>query len=131
MNKKVKKIWLVALKSGKYTQAKGRLRRRTWMGEDSFCCLGVLCDLSITHLNTSSRWADTRGQLGSEGTLASRVFKFNDEGSGVVGRLPGEVRKWAGLTIDNAHGLSTINDRAGTPENENFAEVIESIESTL
>ena len=32
--------WLAALRSGKYVQGKGRLRE-----DDSFCCLGVLCDV--------------------------------------------------------------------------------------
>jgi len=32
--------WIDALKSGKYKQGEGRLRR-----DDRFCCLGVLCDL--------------------------------------------------------------------------------------
>ena len=49
MNKQVKRLWLDALKSRKYPQGKGRLKRG-----DSFCCLGVLCELSILHHNTSS-----------------------------------------------------------------------------
>lgn len=35
--------WLTALRSGKYSQTTGRLRKA-----DSFCCLGVLCDISKT-----------------------------------------------------------------------------------
>jgi len=34
------RIWIDALRSGKYEQTQRQLRR-----EDSFCCLGVLCDL--------------------------------------------------------------------------------------
>ena len=41
MNKELKDKWIAALRSGKYKQAKKRLRT----GEDSFCCLGVLCDV--------------------------------------------------------------------------------------
>ena len=40
MDKKIKKKWLKALRSGKYKQGMGTLRI-----EDRFCCLGVLCDL--------------------------------------------------------------------------------------
>lgn len=34
--------WIAALRSGKYGQTKGRLKR----GENYFCCLGVACDIS-------------------------------------------------------------------------------------
>lgn len=40
MNKTVKKKWLKALRSGKYTQAKHQLK-----SGDGYCCLGVLTDL--------------------------------------------------------------------------------------
>ena len=36
----LKERWIEALESGKYTQGRGQLRL-----QDSFCCLGVLCDL--------------------------------------------------------------------------------------
>lgn len=38
MNKKLKKEWIKALRSGKYKQARGKLR----VGR-AYCCLGVLC----------------------------------------------------------------------------------------
>ncbi len=41
MDKDVKAKWLVALRSGKYAQGRGRLRNP----DNSFCCLGVLCDI--------------------------------------------------------------------------------------
>jgi hypothetical protein len=40
MDEKVKAKWLEALRSGKYKQGRQGLRK-----VDSFCCLGVLCDL--------------------------------------------------------------------------------------
>lgn len=40
MDKKIKKVWVKALKSGEYTQASGSLKDGDW-----FCCLGVLCDI--------------------------------------------------------------------------------------
>ena len=42
LNPEIKKKWLTALKSGNYKQGTGKLRRR----DNSFCCLGVLCDIS-------------------------------------------------------------------------------------
>lgn len=40
MNKEVARKWVEALRSGEYEQTQLRLRRG-----DSYCCLGVLCDL--------------------------------------------------------------------------------------
>ena len=120
MNKEVKKIWLDALKSGKYKQSKGRLRRG-----DGYCCLGVLCDLSIIHHHNTSRWAD----MEEKNVLGGKEFKFADEGQGMAGMPPYEVKRWAGLTTTDTLNLSALND--STPENGNFVEVIKRIESTL
>ena len=37
-----------ALRSGRYTQGQGCLRFSLSEGEDVFCCLGVLCDITNT-----------------------------------------------------------------------------------
>lgn len=44
MDKDLKQKWLEALRSGKYKQGTGFLRRGQG-GSDKFCCLGVLCDI--------------------------------------------------------------------------------------
>ena len=44
MNKKVKKLWLKALRSGEYEQGREYLVT-TSNTYDKFCCLGVLCDI--------------------------------------------------------------------------------------
>jgi hypothetical protein len=54
--------WTAALRSGKYKQAQGRLRRG-----DSFCCLGVACDVY-----DPSKW-DRHLYLGRGGTLPVEV----------------------------------------------------------
>ena len=41
MNQEIKQKWVEALRSGKYKQTTYVLRR-----EDSYCCLGVLCDIA-------------------------------------------------------------------------------------
>jgi hypothetical protein len=41
----IRDTWLPALRSGRYTQGKGRLRQNV-DGIDQFCCLGVACDLT-------------------------------------------------------------------------------------
>jgi hypothetical protein len=42
MNPVAKELWLAALRSGEYTQGRGQLRI-----DDTFCCLGVLCEVAI------------------------------------------------------------------------------------
>lgn len=42
MNKAIKQKWVKALRSGRYTQGRGRLERIV-DGERHNCCLGVLC----------------------------------------------------------------------------------------
>ena len=44
MDKKTKKQWVAALRSGEYEQGTSWLRREK-NGTEQFCCLGVLCDL--------------------------------------------------------------------------------------
>ena len=51
----VKKKWLEALRSGSYQQGKQRLRVTT-DNSDSFCCLGVLCDIT-----DNTRWMPVFG----------------------------------------------------------------------
>lgn len=40
MNQEIKQKWVEALRSGKYKQGQGYLRKG-----NNYCCLGVLCDL--------------------------------------------------------------------------------------
>lgn len=42
MNKEIKEKWVAALRSGKYTQSKQKLKTKY-----GYCCLGVLCDLAV------------------------------------------------------------------------------------
>lgn len=42
MNKQVLNLWVNALRSGEYEQGQGAL-----FYENTYCCLGVLCDLAI------------------------------------------------------------------------------------
>jgi len=56
--KSVYNIWIKALRSGKYEQTNGRLKTPAIHSEeyDSFCCLGVLCDLAAT--DGGEEWTD-------------------------------------------------------------------------
>lgn len=48
------KKWLAALRSGKYRQGYGHLRKN-----DRFCCLGVACDIFQDHLDVRAYNYDT------------------------------------------------------------------------
>jgi hypothetical protein len=58
MDTEMKTKWVAALRSGDYQQGKSRLRKVELDGSESYCCLGVLCDIV-----DSSNWtlAPTRG----------------------------------------------------------------------
>lgn len=46
MKKEIADKWVSALRSGKYRQSKNVLKRRNKIGDDSYCCLGVLCEVT-------------------------------------------------------------------------------------
>lgn len=118
MNPEIKAKWLEALESGEYPKGKGGLRRPgKGAGGDTFCCLGVLCDLYAKE--TGHEWVDMPGYY--------RVFL----GSDVF--LPDEVVQWAeiyGIQNDaNAYTqgeLAYLNDYS-----EDFTEVIDYIKHKL
>lgn len=73
-----KRIWIEALRSGKYTQCSGRLHLKG----DGFCCLGVLCDLK-----DSSYW-------GPEGAGDDTTCWWNKS----AWYPPISVQVWVGIT---------------------------------
>jgi hypothetical protein len=116
-------IWVDALKSGKYPQAKYRL---TLLKKDQsligHCCLGVACELAIQDgVQISIRTTDAN--LGEkEGEILAKEYEGN------FGLLPTKVQKWLGLAY-RAGGfgfssLAQLNDSGKT-----FAEIAAVIES--
>lgn len=77
MNKRIKKLWIKALRSGKYKQGKNALHP----SPDTFCCLGVLCDLYRKH-EKGIEWEGDGGEAYFDGEDAA---------------LPPSVREWAGI----------------------------------
>ena len=84
MNDDVKTKWVTALRSGKYQQTQGRLRAGDGQ---SFCCLGVLCDLYVKA---------TPGVLWDGYYSGGKLL-------GESNYLPKEVIEWAGLPIRGTH----------------------------
>lgn len=120
----VKARWVAALRSGEYTQTQGALRRG-----DSFCCLGVLCDLYAKdgHAEWQKGFDQRYMMLGNSGLI------------------PDAVNDWAGLPYDSmghvkvkigryAHSLPQFNDGSGDNEPiqaRTFAEIADAIEAQL
>ena len=83
MIKEIKEKWLAALRSGEYKQGRKVLRN---IENNTFCCLGVLCDLHSKE--TGEKW------------IAGGDFRFEGSYSylGTHTCLPDGVMIWAGFT---------------------------------
>lgn len=93
MKKEIKKLWLDALRSGKYKQTLGELRSG-YDDEKKYCCLGVLTD--ICRIKTKKSWLS--------------LLDITEE------ILSHQVTKWAGLDspdpevrINKKEGISVKN----------------------
>jgi len=112
MNPDIKARWVAALKSGDYTQGQGRLHATSANGTNSFCCLGVLCDLA----NKENIVSTVEAYATSDGV--SMIYDDNESW------LPDCVAEWAGLdhhksiVIDNMKvsysRLAELNDYGAT-----------------
>ena len=110
MKQQAYKLWLEALRSGKYKQAKGALRKG-----NRFCCLGVLCDIHRKVVEPKTKWKKELRELGDG------RYSYNNE----RGILPDNVLKWAGLTRSEVK-LDTLVEMNDSGEGFNkIADVIE------
>ena len=97
MNKELKEKWLTALRSGEYAQGNGALRK-PGDAKDSFCCLGVLCDIY-----DPSGWYH-----GShEGAAVTYGFGLHER---VTTVLPHTIMARAGLGSSGYFRVSTMPD---------------------
>ena len=80
MNKRIKKLWIKALRGGEYKQARGCLRTKS-----GHCCLGVLTDI-YRKIEHKGRWRRDDEWM---------AFIVDDETAEVT--LPNTVVEWAGL----------------------------------
>lgn len=58
MNKRIKRLWVRALRSGKYKQGDSKLRQKR-DGQILHCCLGVLEEIHV--METGKRFSGGRG----------------------------------------------------------------------
>lgn len=113
MKKDVADKWAAALRSGEYKQGTMRLHTRS---TDSYCCLGVLCELAAKEIPI-----EIAEGCGSYGKCYELEYTSP----------PAKVRKWAGLLTDegsffapNFSSLMELNDSEGRTFTE-IADVIE------
>lgn len=98
MNTRVKQKWVEALRSKTYKQGKYRLR----CINDSYCCLGVLCDLYLK---------EKGGEWQEDKTDMIPCYSFQE----CSAMLPNKVMEWAGLNnvdpvVYSDVRISRIND---------------------
>jgi len=100
MNERVAHLWADALDSGEYRQGTGRLRKMD--DGESYCCLGVLCELHrretkngewVHCLDDSWNYRDSSGCWSGE-------------------QLTPLVREWAGLHTDSPEIPAAIPSEA-------------------
>lgn len=117
----VKTAWLAALRSGDYKQTSGMLQSE----DGSFCCLGVLCDLSSQGSWSQMGDSDELRYMSQGGTPHKSVMEYAFENFGDPG-VDGDncVRVWAprGTTVT----LASLNDGGAS-----FTEIACNIEEQL
>lgn len=117
MNKRIKQMWVGALRSGEFEQTWGALARRDSLGL-CYCALGVLCELYRRDVGDNAPW---------EKDEYENKFRF----LGYDSTLPPLVREWAGLDAEDPavqmrgglSSVSQINDIEGLSFNEIATEI--------
>jgi hypothetical protein len=115
MDPEAKRLWVDALRSGKYPQGFDALLKN----KNGYCCLGVLSEIYP-------------GALNKEVLLVNETCKFGDE----VSLLPSEVARWAGFSTDNPVIAKTDNSLiCASTANDilkmTFEEIADAIEENL
>lgn len=111
MDKQIKKLWVDALRSGEYRQARYRLRTR----QNGFCCLGVLCNIHAQHFPETAAKNPQGLYFGEEGILPSIVTRW--------ARLDHITVQYRG----ESHSLADLNDNKRL----NFNQIADIIEEQL
>jgi hypothetical protein len=74
MNAEIKTLWVAALRSGEYKQGERRLRDPE---TNTFCCLGVLCNLHAqAHPEIAAKQTAPGSYMGKKGFPHTEVFEW-------------------------------------------------------
>ena len=114
----VMKRWVKALRSGDYAQTTGTLNRIKPDLSESFCCLGVLCDVELKRggfkiITNSLRNANPHCE-------DETYVAYN----GQSGSLATDIRETSGIKNPTLNKLINLNDSA----KKNFKEIADFIE---
>lgn len=102
MKKLVKDALLDALVSGEYNHTRYHLHKN----DESFCVIGVLCDLYIQDDHPEASWKTPN--------FTSESVFFHDGRRYHGGFSPHRIEQWAGLTANESSELMAVSD-ASTP----------------
>lgn len=112
MKTEIKDEWLIALRSGKYKQATGKLK-----SSDGFCCLGVLCEAILAPKEIVKHYA---------------VSAFIDKANYPMSvTLSPETRNEIELSLADSEILMGMNDGSGGFDKRTFYEIAGWIEKNL
>ena len=124
MNEEVKKLWVEALRSGKFVKGTGQLLTVTADGKKCHCALGVLCEVYLEQ-NPHSNFEFGRG---------GQDFGFIDEADVKKGPsfFNASVYHWAGVPVNSDfevddRAIWILNDR----NNITFEDLAKAIEEQL
>ena len=110
MKKNVAKIWVKALRSGKYKQGENYLKQFNSKGQPRHCCLGVLCELYNDTMKKNHKRTISVEECNNEPALDHGYVKFGNKD----GSLPNIVRKWAGIKNEMGTFSYIAKDAYGT-----------------
>ena len=114
MNKRIKKKWLAALRSGEYAKGQDTMCAVNIDGEHQFCCLGVLANIYCEEKGES--FDDLFGHP-----------PYDDAADFDTELLPHIVQKWSGVNHEKTQQkLAVLNDH-----NETFEKPASYIEKRL
>lgn len=121
----IKKVWIEALRSGKYAQTTGGLCKSE-NRKKSFCCLGVLTDLYFKRIKGSGKWVKSKkSSIG----MYNDFYRGGQEKGGAV--LSDRVKKWSGLKNSNPDIENTNATELNDILKLSFSEIADKIEKYL
>jgi len=109
MKKRNKKIWIEALRSGKFKQGRGTLYK-----DGKHCCLGVAYDVLV-----HGDWVDDEYDRWCIPHIGNSGYDERDE-------LPGYIRRKLGISPDRMQTLISMNDNGHS-----FNEIADWIEENM
>jgi hypothetical protein len=137
MDSRVKGLWLDALRSGEYKQAKEMLAKVNPETEEveGFCCLGVLCDLAVKEGVIPSPVRVDKYERVLGGDLPKDRYQYGDPEADLylntsTAELPEAVRLWAGLD-DTSPSIQTVPNPEYDPDDDDEYAESETISAGL